>query len=149
MKCNKVYFAKTALALAALTLAGCGAVKKDEDASVIKEKSVARWNMLIAHQAEKAYDFLSPGYRQTKDREAYAKEMNGRGVHWSKVAYGSQDCDAQVCHVRLVVDYSLHMPGPAGTVNTSSPLTETWVKLDGIWYYLPDPLPPKPGGQKS
>ena len=149
MRSKKVYLAKTGFALAVLALAGCAAVKKDEDPSVIKERAVQRWNFLIDHQAEKAYDFLTPGYRQTKDRESYAKEMNERGVRWSKVVYGGQDCEPEVCHVRVMIDYSLRLPGPAGTVKTSSPLKETWVKLDGKWYYLPDPLPPKPGHGKE
>ena len=80
MKSKKVHFAKIAFAGAvALVLVGCaGLVKKDEDASVIKEKAVQRWDYLIAHQAEKAYDFLSPGYRTTITRENYAAGMNNR-----------------------------------------------------------------------
>ena len=35
VKSKKVYFAKTGFALALLALVGCGAVKKDEDASAI------------------------------------------------------------------------------------------------------------------
>jgi hypothetical protein len=147
---KKVYFAKIGFVLGALALVGCGAVKKEEDASVIKEKSVQRWDLLIAHQPEKAYDLLSPGYRQTKDRESYAKEMAARPVRWSKVQYTSQDCAADVCKVHLTVDYSLNMGGPAGEVKSSSFLVETWVKSDGKWWYLPSQLGPnKPGKEKE
>ena len=133
------------LALAAFALVGCGNVKKEEDAAVLKERSVERWNLLIAHQAEKAYDFLSPGYRQTKDRESYAKEMNARPVNWSKVSYTSQDCEADTCKVHLSVNYSINTGGPAGTVKTVAPLTETWIRIDGHWYHLPNPVHVKPG----
>jgi hypothetical protein len=142
---KKVYFAKIGFVLGALALTGCGAIKKEEDASVIKEKAVQRWELLIAHQAEKAYDLLSPGYRQTKDRAAYAKEMNARPVRWSKVHYTSQDCEADTCKVHLSVDYSLNTGGPVGTVNASAPLTETWIRIDGRWYNLPNPVRAKPG----
>jgi hypothetical protein len=148
VKGNKVYFFKTAFLLAALALAGCGAVKKDEDASVIKEKSVERWNLLIAHQAEKAYDFLSPGYRQTKDRAAYAKEMNGRPVRWTKVHYTSQDCDADTCTVHLTVDYTVNMGGPVGSVSSSGFVVETWIKTDGRWWHLPSQLGPSTLGKE-
>ena len=86
-------------------------------------KSIERWNFLIAHQADKAYDYLSPGYRATKSREVYAKEMNGRGLRWTKVTYGDQQCDADTCKVNLTVDYKLKMPGASGTVSSFGPLT--------------------------
>ena len=53
MNSKKVYFAKIALAAAALALAGCaGMARKDEDASVIKTKAVQRWDYLITKQAD-------------------------------------------------------------------------------------------------
>lgn len=138
MKSKKVYFAKIALAAGALALAGCaGMVKKDEDASVIKEKSVQRWDYLIAHKAEKAYDFLAPGYRKTISREQYAHDMNGRGTHWSKVRYVSQTCDADTCTVHLSVDYSINLGGLAGNTQTTGFAVENWIKADGAWCYLP------------
>lgn len=144
MKSKKVYFAKIALAAAALALAGCGAmVKKDEDASVIKAKAVQRWDYLIAHQADKAYDFLAPGYRKTISREQYAHNMNGRGTHWSKVTFGSQTCDADTCTVHLSVDYTIKLGGLAGNTKASGFEVETWIKADGAWYYLPQMTNPK------
>src|SRR3569833_1520067 len=99
-------------------LAGCaagpskpGKPSKDESADVIQQKSVERWNFLIAHQAEKAYDYLSPGYRSTKSREAYAKEMNDRPIRWTKAAYARQQCDGDTCKVSLTVNYSVRLPG--------------------------------------
>lgn len=147
MKSKKVYFAQIALVAGALALAGCAGMsaKKDEDASVIKEKAVQRWDYLIAHQAEKAYDFLAPGYRQTISREQYAHDMNGRGTHWSKVKYLSQTCQPEVCTVHLMVDYTLDLGGLAGNTKAKGFSTETWIHAAGHWYYLPNPLPPKPG----
>jgi len=144
VKSKQVYFAKIALAAAALTLAGCaGMVKKDEGASVIKEKAVQRWDYLIAKQADKAYDFLAPGYRQTISREQYAHNMNGRGTRWSKVAYNSQTCDADTCTVRLSVDYTINLGGLAGETKSMGFAVEKWIKADGVWYYLPPIASPK------
>ena len=142
MNSRKVYFVRFVAVFALVTLAGCAITRKDEDPSVLKEKSVQRWDLLIAHQADKAYDLLSPGYRQTKDRASYAQEMSARPVRWSKVHYTSQECEADVCKVHLTVDYALNMGGPAGEVKSSSFLVETWVKSDGKWWYLPSELGP-------
>ncbi len=148
MESSKYRIALYAAVLALLALAGCTTtVKKHEDASVIKQRAVQRWDYLIAHQAEKAYDFLTPGYRQTESRELYEKRMNGRGLRWGKVHFASQKCDKDVCHVHLIVDYSLRMGGPAGTVKSSGFLTETWIRADGNWYYLPAALSPAGPGK--
>ena len=145
MKSKQVYFAKIAFAAAvALALAGCGAlVKKNEDASVIKAKSVQRWDYLIAKQADKAYDFLAPGYRKTITREQYAHNMNGRGTRWSKVSYNSQTCDADTCTVRLSVDYTINLGGLVGQTKSVGFAVEKWIKADGTWYYLPQLASPK------
>jgi len=156
VKSKQVYFAPF-VAMLLLALSGCmsgGGVKpaaggKDEDVSVIRARAVERWDLLIAHKAEKAWDFLTPGYRETKPRAAYAEEMNGRGIHWSKVTFGSQECDADTCKVRLLVDYNLNLGGLAGEVKSASPVTETWIKVKGRWYFLPEQFQPTKLGKES
>ena len=111
---------------------------KDEDNSVIKERAVARWNFLIEHKADKSYDYLSPGFRSTISREKYADEMNERGLRWEKVDFGSQECDASKCKVRLLVGYKINLNGSVGPVKSMGPVVETWIKADGKWFFLPD-----------
>jgi hypothetical protein len=150
VKSKKVYLLQLGGLLALLALSGCmTAVKEqDQDSSVIQTRAVQRWEYLIAHQAEKAWDYLSPGYRETKPREAYAKEMNARGVSWSKVSFTSQKCDADVCKVHLAVDYTVNMGGAIGKVGSMGPIVETWIKVKGQWYLLPEQFRPT-GLQKS
>lgn len=142
MSTRKVYFARFFTVAAIVALVACAAApeKKDEDNSVIKERAVARWNLLIAHKADKAYDYLSPGYRDTISREKYAGEMDERGVKWEKVDYASQECQPATCKVRLLVEYKVQLKGSVGTVKSMGPLVETWIKTDGKWYFLPDAL---------
>ena len=147
MNTEKVYFARFLAFAAAVALAGCaagpakpGKPAKEESADVIQQKSVDRWNFLIAHQAEKAYDYLSPGYRSTKTREAYAKEMNDRPIRWTKASFTGQQCEGDTCKVRLIVNYTVRLPAMTQNTNAFAPLVETWIKADGRWYYLPDAL---------
>ena len=147
MSTEKVYFARFLAFAATAALAGCAAgpakpaqPAKDESADVIQQKSVERWNFLIAHQAEKAYDYLSPGYRSTKTRDAYAKEMNDRPIRWTKATYTKQECENDTCKVSLIVDYTVKMPGMTQNTKAFAPLLETWIKADGRWYYLPDAM---------
>jgi hypothetical protein len=146
MNIEKVYFSRFFAFFAFFALAGCAAgptkpePAKDESADVIQQKAVERWNFLIAHQAEKAYDYLSPGYRATKTREVYAKEMNNRPIRWTKATYNSQQCDGDTCKVSLVVNFTVKMPNMSRNTDAFSPLVETWIKIDRHWYYLPDAM---------
>lgn len=121
-----------------VALVGCNA-NKDATADVEK-RVVERWNFLIAHQAEKAYDYLSPGTRETQTRESYAAAMNSRPVQWTAVKFNRKECDADRCKVYIDVSYSLAMPGagaigkPIGSTSTQS---ETWVRVKDDWYFLP------------
>ncbi len=106
---------------------------------VVEKRAVERWELLIARKAEKAYDYLSPGFRATKKREDYAMEMNNRPVHWDKVLPYSQKCDKpDVCIVSIQVDADVKMPGVSKNVSTVGFVTETWIKTRGKWYLLPN-----------
>lgn len=127
-----------ALAAALVLLAACttGGVKKDDTAEV-EQRAVQRWEYLIAHEAEKAYDYLTPGYRQTITRDAYAATMNHRPVQWASVNYVDRKCESDRCSVTLNVRYSLEMAGMGRPAESSSPQTETWIRTRGTWYFLP------------
>ena len=74
-----------ALAALLVALAGCNTNK--DPAADVEKRATERWNFLIAHQAEKAYDYLSPGTRETQTRERYAKSMNSRPVQWTQAKF--------------------------------------------------------------
>lgn len=118
----------------ALALAGCADKASPDN---VDRRAVERWNYLIAHQAEKAYDYLTPGFRQTKKREDYAAAMNERPLQWKGVTFNRKECDDDRCTVYVDVAYTLKMPGSAGAVDTTSTQSEVWIRVDGEWYYLP------------
>ena len=153
MKNIPVYLLRTACAGAVLLLAACGAAPtrtaapgaaqgqaQGQDDSVLQKLAVERWNLLIAHQAEKAYDFLSPGTKATEPREKYASEMNNRPVHWKSVDYVGHKCDdPDACTVELRAAYTVAMTARVGKdVSAVTILWERWIRVDGRWYYLQD-----------
>ena len=122
------------LAASLLALAGC-ADKSNPDN--VDRRAVERWNDLIAHQAEKAYDYLSPGYRATQTREIYATAMNNRPVKWKTAKFKDKKCDADRCKVDIDVTYSLAVPRAGKTATMASVQSETWILVKGEWYFLP------------
>ena len=141
------------LIAAALFMAGCTSnTAKPDNASpataksavgavpnkAVQERALQRWNLLIEHKADKAYDYLSPGYRATKKREEYAREMSERPVQWKKVLPYREVCDKpDVCVIDLQVDATVKMPGVSSMVPTVGFVTETWIRSRGEWYFLP------------
>lgn len=128
-----------AIAVTLLMLSACSstATRKDTTAT-IEQRAVERWTLLIAHQAEKAYDYLSPGVRATQSRETYAALMNHRPIQWKTVKFVNKQCESDRCDVRLIVDYSVTLNRAMGQpVSSFAPLKETWVRVKGEWFFLP------------
>ncbi|HZX91641.1 MAG TPA: hypothetical protein VFE67_13455 [Rudaea sp.] len=143
MKTGKLYFARLCTLLLPLALAACGggaSVKAPANDSVLEKRSLERWNLLIAHKAEKAYDYLSPGTRSTETREKYASDMNNRPVHWQSVTYVDRKCDdPDACTLQLQAFYSVNMSARIGQdVQAATVVWERWIRVGGQWYYLPE-----------
>lgn len=139
MKSRQVNYWTATLVLALAALGGCTAPVKKDDATVVRERAVARWNLLIAHKAEQAYDYLSPGYRATQSREDYAKAKNATQLRWQSVQPSEEKCEAETCTVRVIVTAKVMLTQPQGhEVETQSPVTEHWLKDNGQWYFLPE-----------
>jgi hypothetical protein len=133
---------RTASLLGLLLLLGaCSSMVKKEDVSVVDKRAVERWNLLIATKPDKAYDYLSPGYQKTQTREAYAAQMGNRPVHWKKVSFLGKDCSEDVCHVRLLVDFTVNVSvGMGREASSVDVIKEDWLNIDGHWYFLPPAL---------
>ena len=138
MKNRHVHIFHAATALAALALAGCGAAVKKDDGAAVEARAAERWNLLIAHQAEKAYDYLTPGFRQTITREKYASDKNDVALRWKSAKVSGHSCDADACTVTVMIDAQVRMPGIGQAQSTTMPSEERWVRVDRNWYYLPD-----------
>lgn len=127
------------LSACATTTGGAGKAAGAEAPPEVR--ALERWKLLIAGKAGEAWDYLSPGARSTKTREAYAAEMSQRPIRWETVEpYGEAPvCEAaDACTVKILVTYSVDVPLPnVGRVTSPSVLEEKWIALDGVWYHVP------------
>jgi hypothetical protein len=129
------YLGIAAIALAASAIAGCADHSKPEN---VDRRAVERWNYLIAHQAEKAYDYLTPGFRATQAKEVYAAAMNTRPVQWKSAKFNHKECEEDRCTVHVDVAYAVPMAAASqGAIQSASTQSETWIRIDGEWYFLP------------
>lgn len=118
--------------------ASATALASEDPNTSLPLRSALRWNLIIEGKPELAYDYLSPGYKATRERDDYANRIRNRPVKWTKIAYVDHDCaSADACSVKLNIDFKLNMP-QVGEVESTDVLIEQWVKSDGQWYFLPD-----------
>ena len=126
------------LSALAATLAGCATTSGGKVSKAGPEvRAIERWDLLIARDAAKAYDYLSPGTRQTETRDAYAQKMNSRPIRWEKVLLYSKNCVSESsCKIALQLDINVPLPG-VGNAPSVAFAEENWIRdTDGAWYYL-------------
>lgn len=133
------------LALAAMVVlaAACspGNVKKGSSAkATVEDRAVQRWEDLIAHRSGDAYEYLTPGYRQTHPKEPYIISMGSRPVVWKSIKFMRKECeDENTCTVYLLLVYELRIAaGIPGPVEGVSGEKEKWIRIKGVWYHLPE-----------
>jgi hypothetical protein len=113
----------------ALALAGCAAVEQRPDEEVIREKAQARWDLFIKGDIRGAYEYLSPGARQTVTAEQYVGAIKP-GL-WRTARVDKVSCpSADLCEVDLTIGIIFN------GIPSHTPLREKWVRVDSKWWYF-------------
>ncbi len=122
---------------AALWLSGCENIRESPE-EIVSERAKARWDALIRGDLQAAYDYLSPGYRQSTPFERYRRKIRGVGL-WRKARVERVECDgAEVCKVLVLVDVHLVVPRSGEPIESTNPVYERWIYSEGQWWYVPD-----------
>lgn len=127
---------KTSLMLVAAAgfLAACAIGPKMPTS--LEDRVQARWDALVAGDLETAYAYFSPGYRASTSLAQFQKKMQRRALRWTGASYKSKDCEDDRCRVVVDVDYHLYAP-TVGHHRSTRGVSETWLKVDGEWYFIP------------
>lgn len=122
-----------------LMLAAC---QPGDDASsmpdTVEERAQARWNHLIAGEYTEAWEYFAPGYRETATAGAFAATMERRPVRWLEAQVAATDCGESRC--TAVIDVTYSVPGASAGLDTVRPtreISETWIRVDGTWWFDP------------
>lgn len=131
------------LLLPLLTACATGGLQRAAmtDDEQLETRPVQRWQHLIAGEPADAWEFLSPGYRMTRDRTAYIGTMSVRPVTWLRAEYHSHTCElpGQFCAVVIKVHFRVRSRQlGVGDLESFNFLTERWIKSGDSWYHVPD-----------
>ena len=129
---------KPAMGVLALFLSACAATTSSMPEN-IEDRAQSRWDALLASDYERAYTYLTPGYRSSQSAVDYQVAFRLRKVGYEAAAYLDHECAAEACTVRMVMDYTLIAP-LRGVMEWKGKATieEKWVRIDGQWWFLPD-----------
>jgi hypothetical protein len=122
----------------ALVAAGCGEQTPPGPEDVVAERAQARWDALVGEEFERAWEYYTPGFREQLPAGDFALDMSRRPIDWVGAEVMGVDCaaDDPTCTVRVRVEYKAPLPVPGATdVRSESGTEETWVQLDGQWWY--------------
>jgi hypothetical protein len=125
-----------ALVCFSMLLSSCAsnAVKTD----TVGQRAQERWDKVLSGDLAGAYEYLSPGYRSSVSSLAYQRSMLTRAVQWTTAEYRKSECDDSTCDVTVQVGFSVRgaLPG-VKSYDGEKDVHESWVRIDGIWYYVP------------
>jgi len=116
------------MAVAAGCATGPVEVGKDREA-IVKERSQARWDALVADKLEVAYGYYSPASRSVMSLQDFVRSI--RGGFWKSARVDAVECPSEEsCEVDVTIEYQIK------GVRTKSPLRESWIRTDGQWWYV-------------
>jgi hypothetical protein len=121
------------LMLLLIGLNSCGSSPPPEEA--VRERALERWQALMQRDMEKAYGYLSPGYRAVTSLDLYRARF-GSAVRWTDANVKKVACTDKACDVTVNVHYQYMAPS-VGMYEGEKPLEEKWVQVDKQWWLLP------------
>jgi len=125
-----------ALLAAALLLTACADNRPAEE--IVAERAQARWDAMIAGEIEDGWAYYTPGYRQHTSARDLGYEVGRNPVQWLDAEVRKVECDEERCQVSISLEYQLTSgPAPLRRMPVRTPLTETWLQIDGRWWYSP------------
>jgi len=117
-------------------LAGCATTPPATEQSV-EERAQARWDHLVTQDFDAAWEYYTPGFRETTPVRAFDRDMSRRPIRWLEANVLSSNCEEDRCAVSVAVTYQA-LAAPAGQrrMRVTRNLDETWIRLDGQWWFV-------------
>lgn len=121
-----------------LALAACATTGTDSvPTQSVEERAQQRWAHLVERDFEAAWALHTPGFRQTTNAADFSRDMARRPIRWLSATVQSADCEADRCEVVVAVTYqAIAAPSGQRRLRLTRPVEETWVRLDGEWWFV-------------
>lgn len=133
MKIKSLYLMTCVVAV----LAACSQPPRPPE-EVVAERAQARWDAMVARDFKRAWQFYTPGFREKSDPADFSAELSRRPVRWDAAEVTQVSCDESRCSAEVEVEYTAAgAPGVLGGMQGRRPVQETWIQIEGDWWYSP------------
>jgi hypothetical protein len=123
--------------LGILILQGCGTLTKPDPEDLVKERIGAYWQAMIDKDYEKAYSYLSPGFRLKVDKFIYRNRFFNKTDYHAAVVK-TLKCENDRCEAMMDLNYTVLGVPPYGfKLDRVEQRSELWVLADDQWWLLP------------
>lgn len=122
-----------------LSVSACALIHPKTDEQIVGDMAQQRQVALLEKDFVKAYQYMSPGYRQLNSVEQFTS--NYAGVYsWVSSDILSTACEEDVCTVNVEVSIDIGLMQNTRTPAPKKVLIprvnhETWLKLEGKWWF--------------
>jgi len=112
---------------------------QDKEAGKLDNRVLAYWNYKINKDFKSAYQFLSPGWRESESKTEYSNRMEQNLINWKSAKIVSKECSkGNICKVKVIIIYEYMFRGAISkkmTIPTN--ITENWIMINNTWYMIP------------
>lgn len=120
-----------------LMLAACSTTPTNTQEKKVTKRVMAHQQALLENDMEKAYKFLSPGYRKTRSFKEFLA-TKGSTIKRVSSEVDSVTCDEDACTVYVTLYYKYQGIAGFHTKPDDPPVSramkERWIKVDGQWW---------------
>lgn len=132
-------FSRFALITTVLAVSACAAMQPKTDEERVLALAEQRQAALLEHDFKKAYQYMSPGYRQLNNLDQFSSKHLGV-YNWDSSEVLNATCEEDVCTVNVDILFDMGTVRNTGGAEPEKfliPRTnrETWVKLNNKWWF--------------
>ena len=132
--------ARLSLVIGVLTLTACATTGPANPQEAIKQRGEARWQALVERDFDKAYTYMTPGFRAVVTPASYRGRF-GAAAAWLGGEVAAVDCpEATKCLAKVRLDFKPLLAGRGGD-KFSTYVDETWLFEGGQWWIF-EPIKP-------
>lgn len=131
------------ISAATALLAACGASTPERPASkltpeeAVAQRAKERWDLLIAKEYGKAYEYLTPGSRAVTTKEAYIRKLLVVRLKWQSARVVRVTCEEpDHCDAVVSVNSLVRLPQLQDEMLVPSPSHEQWIRSAGGWFIV-------------
>ncbi len=120
-----------------MMVSGCATSSYKTAEEIVASRAQEYQNALLTANYEQAYQYLSPGYRETASYKVYLAGKGG-AIKREAASVKSVSCEGRVCDVKINLIYryagraSIHIPKSAEPMQRV--FQEKWIEADGVWW---------------